>query len=526
MSSHLQSGSRPAAIQRPAQTQTSSQQAEDLDPRGSSQPQIRAEQTQASQSFPQQPFNPHFYGPPPPGRGYPPYGYPPPGQGFPNMLYGAPPPPGWYPTPVQGFLGGPPGPFPPGPMGFGAPPGHPLHQQGPLGAKSTGPGSIGVSAGPSAVEKDRIEVSAATSQLPLSSATPAPRPDQTANRLAAPFKSKPDTNSAAIPDKAATKAQAVTKPPTGAQSGRIFPAIPFQAPGQPRSSLPTNGQAKAKPQPNAAAANAAIQNATQMATAAVAAAMAKLPPAPDQQSSNQINKQGPSDGMDHPTKRVNEMRSNDQTHLNSNVRTSRQPSQPGSTGASGHRGGRGGGRGGGPHHNQSHPQQGRKVEVPKTDYDFASANAKFNKQDLVKEVIATGSPTGEKNPSPATAIHGAGIDGLPTGNGTSDKKEGAAKVTPTYNKASSFFDNISSETKDRSDNQGNRPGGREWRGEEVKRNLETFGQGSVDNGGYRGGYRGRGAGRGRGQRGRGRAGSGQRGAMASAGRDAPITASQ
>ena len=58
---------------------------------------------------------------------------------------------------------------------------------------------------------------------------------------------------------------------------------------------------------------------------------------------------------------------------------------------------------------------------------------------------------------------------------------------------------------------GRRPGGREWRGEEQKKNFETFGQGSVDNG-YRGGYRGRGRGRG-GMRGRGHfGGNGQPGA--------------
>ena len=61
------------------------------------------------------------------------------------------------------------------------------------------------------------------------------------------------------------------------------------------------------------------------------------------------------------------------------------------------------------------------------------------------------------------------------------------------------------EAKDRKANNGSRPGGREWRAEEQHRNIETFGQGSVD-GGYRG-YRGRGRGRG----GRGRGGYGGRG---------------
>jgi protein LSM14 len=80
-----------------------------------------------------------------------------------------------------------------------------------------------------------------------------------------------------------------------------------------------------------------------------------------------------------------------------------------------------------------------------------------------------------------------------------------------YNKTKSFFDNISSEAKDRAENSGQKPGGREWRGEEQRKNMETFGQGSVD-GGYRGGYRGRGRGRGRGNM-RGRGGSRGRGSF-------------
>jgi protein LSM14 len=125
-----------------------------------------------------------------------------------------------------------------------------------------------------------------------------------------------------------------------------------------------------------------------------------------------------------------------------------------------------------------------KVEVPDADFDFASANAKFNKQEVVKEAIA-GSP----------------LTDVPNGDGTKPEVAAdiAVSVEPAYNKSKSFFDNISSEMKDR-ENAGQKPGGREWRGEEQRKNIETFGQGSVD-GGYRG-YRG-GRGRGRGGRGRG-----------------------
>ena len=129
----------------------------------------------------------------------------------------------------------------------------------------------------------------------------------------------------------------------------------------------------------------------------------------------------------------------------------------------------------------------KKVEVPNTDFDFESANAKFNKQDLVKEAIASASPIGENS----------GANGI---GGESNGMDVIIPASTSYNKATSFFDNISSESKDREESNGKRLGGKEWRGEEQKKNLETFGQGSVDNG-YRGGFRGRG--RGRGYRGRG-----------------------
>lgn len=127
-----------------------------------------------------------------------------------------------------------------------------------------------------------------------------------------------------------------------------------------------------------------------------------------------------------------------------------------------------------------------KVEVPDSDFNFMESNAKFNKEDVVKEAIA-GSPLTEtpNGTAPAPVEQPASTDDVPV----------------AYNKSRSFFDNISSEAKDRADSSGPKPGGREWRSEEQRRNMETFGQGSVD-GGHRN-YRGRGRGRGRGGRGRG-----------------------
>ncbi|GAW14860.1 hypothetical protein ANO14919_042650 [Xylariales sp. No.14919] len=138
--------------------------------------------------------------------------------------------------------------------------------------------------------------------------------------------------------------------------------------------------------------------------------------------------------------------------------------------------GRGRGRGG-----RGGPQS--KIEVPDADFDFQTANAKFNKQAISSSPVGD-APNGDTSETP-------------------EPEDGA------YNKTRSFFDNISSEAKERAENGGQKPGGREWRGEEQRKNMETFGQGSVD-GGYRGSYRGRGRGRGRGSM-RGRGGPRSRG---------------
>jgi len=239
---------------------------------------------------------------------------------------------------------------------------------------------------------------------------------------------------------------------------RVQPVLPLKSPAASKAPLQAQSGNVASPAPQAQ--SASLRDATQAATAAVAAAMAKLPTVGQQNGS----------AMDNLTKKVNEMRTNEPI---------RAPRQPGTAaGFAPGRGGRGG-RGGAP---RTPGQAGQKVDVPATDFDFESSNAKFSKEDLVKEAIA-GSPLGE---NPVVS---------PT----------EPEVPVTYNKSASFFDNISSESKDRADASGGRPGGREWRGEEQKKNVETFGQGSVDNG-YRGGFRGRG-GRGRGRGGfRGRGG--------------------
>lgn len=242
--------------------------------------------------------------------------------------------------------------------------------------------------------------------------------------------------------------------PTGPKNNRVTPVVP----------IPTTIMARPGPQVTAATASvkpagdpmngqasaASLGDATQAAKAAVAVAMAKLhgsQHAADSNSKMSLN----STAMDNLTKKVNEMRVN-ATKTNSRGRG---------------RGGRGG--------------ASSKFEVPDADFDFQAGNAKFNKDNLAKEAVA--GPLAEASNTPTQAPELAQPE----------------DTTPpvAYNKTTSFFDNISSESKDRAENNGQKPGGREWRGEEQRRNMETFGQGSVD-GGYRGVYRGRG-GRGRGR---------------------------
>jgi protein LSM14 len=217
--------------------------------------------------------------------------------------------------------------------------------------------------------------------------------------------------------------------------------------------------------------------------------MAKLPvaakPAPAQQSSKDIT--------DNLTRKINEMRVDEQARRGNFAQQGQ-----GSRGAP--RGGRGRGRGG----------QGGRVAIPTTDFDFESANKKFNKEELAKEAHAGDAANG----SAPTAPDSETVNGGSAAPGNDDDVVIPPQQPGAYDKKKSFFDDISSELKDREAKK--TFGGPEFRHEERRRNIETFGQGSVD--GYRGGgggYRGRG-GRGGGRGGRGGGGfRGPRGGIGS-----------
>ncbi|KAJ5032859.1 uncharacterized protein L3040_009450 [Drepanopeziza brunnea f. sp. 'multigermtubi'] len=446
----LGSGSRPTrqSQSKPLQTQRQASQGPPQQSQGQA---PQPNQGPPPPPFGQQPHYPPFYPPPPAGwgRGGPP---PPVPGGFPPMPYGAPP--GWYPGP-QGF---PPGPFPL----YGYPPVSPGQFQQPPQNQPPKPAPIG----PSANKQPSPPAQTPTENPvdPKDLAKPVPEVAAPAVKAPSPptaTKPSPREVQAAIEQPSTAEAAEVTeaKGALGSKTNnRVTPAIPLQSPAFQKAPL----QRPASNVPRKFSdAEANLRDATQAATAAVAAAMAKLP------TGGQMN----GNGVDNLTKKVNEMRVNDA------IRAPRLPGAGGTGFAAnrGVRGGRGGAR-----------NTEKKVEVPESDFDFESANAKFNKQDLIKEAIA-GSPVSSPTEPDTPAAPAGG-----------------------YNKASSFFDDISSESKDRMEANGTRPGGREWRGEEQKKNVETFGQGSVDNG-YRGGFRGRGRGRGGSRGGRGYSGNGQPG---------------
>ncbi|KKY13031.1 putative g2 m transition checkpoint protein sum2 [Diplodia seriata] len=357
-----------------------------------------------------------------------------------------------------------------------------MHVGPPGQGPKPGPPGPGKEQGP--VEADAAPKSA---EEKSKSSTPAPAPGPAPTP---PVDSKPDTAAALAPAQPNASAVPPTGPkaaPTGPKNGRIVPVVPLATPGQKAAAPAAAPQAAQAPQQGANPPQQ-YRDATQAATAAVAAAMAKLKP-----QSGAPPVQGGDAAITNLTQKVAEMRADDRA----------RHGKPPGVGGFPQRGGRGGRRGSG------RDQHSKPFEVPGTDFDFEGSNAKFNKQDLVKEAIATGSPLGTPGEE-IEELNGA-LNGATNGAAVAEK-EPVVIPAASYNRSSSFFDNISSELKDREEARG-KLGGHEFRTEERRKNLETFGQGSVDN--YRGGYRGRGRGRGFG---RARGGFRARGGGAARGR--------
>lgn len=293
------------------------------------------------------------------------------------------------------------------------------------------------------------------------STTPAPSSSKTGPPP--PIESKPTASVASAPSKANQAPQPAVPKPVNKTGNRVAVPLAMGSPAarqQPKPAVPAPAQQPAQAPAQTPQPPQTQGSATEAATAAVAAAMAKL---------GTTNR--PSGGADNLTQKVSQMRVDD-----------------------GQFRGRGRGRGGQGQRGGRHEGAQKNVEVPKEDFDFETANAKFNKRELAKEAIASGSPLG----SPTNETFPS------TTNGHADDEDVVIPAKPSekgYDKKSSFFDNISSDLKDRTEQQQTSEfvDGRAMRREERNRNMETFGQGSVD-----GGFRGRGRGRGRGYGGRGR----------------------
>lgn len=397
-----------------------------------------------SSHYNQQPQYPQYY-PQAPGwaRGAPPgtTGLPP--VGYVNSA-------SWFAGPQQVY---PPGHFPP----YGYSTGLPLQYPPPQSTINGKPHPIG--SGPS-----KQEISPTLNPVKQNVITTEPKnAPKAAEMPAAPVrKASTSPMSAKVPNekkKINTESSNMASLNGHRNNYRVQPALPLPNLTSNKETAPTKFANKAaRPQTDL---SNSLRDATQAASAAVAAAMANLP---------QTNENaGPVDNL---TKKVNEMRITDPNRVPRHNNGSNPNTGKMSRGNNKNTTTKGGSKVFAP-----------KIEVPKEDFDFESSNAKFSKHDLVKE--------SKSNPSVG--------DNLPSET-LLDKK-----LPVIYNKATSFFDNISSEAKDRQEAHINKHGGREWRGEEQKKNLETFGQESIDNS-YRGGYRGRGGGRG-GYRGRGYSGS-------------------
>ncbi|KAJ2538403.1 hypothetical protein EV175_006480 [Coemansia sp. RSA 1933] len=159
--------------------------------------------------------------------------------------------------------------------------------------------------------------------------------------------------------------------------------------------------------------------------------------------------------------------------------------------------GRGGGYQGRGGYQGNRYGQNRRVEVPESDFDFETSNSKLDKDELAKEFAKLNVKVNEGNEGYAEASTSA------IGGGTSAgaARDAGASATDSYAPKQSFFDDISSEVKERTQMQEGGLSYEERRSRmnaERQQNYETFGQTTVDPNRHRynryGGNRGGGAG--------------------------------
>ncbi|XP_026166692.1 LSM14A mRNA processing body assembly factor a isoform X1 [Mastacembelus armatus] len=166
-----------------------------------------------------------------------------------------------------------------------------------------------------------------------------------------------------------------------------------------------------------------------------------------------------------------------------------------SAGAPANRRGRGGGHRG---RGRFNVRRDGPVKFEK-DFDFESANAQFNKEEIDREFQSKLKLKDEKTEKPEKAVNGEdkGDSGVETQNSESNADDECDPLGPNcyYDKSKSFFDNIScDDTRKANDKSGGSAFPRERRqtwAEERRMNAETFGIPLRQSRG-RGGYRGRG----------------------------------
>ncbi|XP_062406046.1 protein LSM14 homolog A-like isoform X2 [Sardina pilchardus] len=129
------------------------------------------------------------------------------------------------------------------------------------------------------------------------------------------------------------------------------------------------------------------------------------------------------------------------------------------------------------------------------DFDFESANAQFNKEEIDREFQSKLKLKDEKTEKPEKALNGEdkGDSGVETQNSEGNAEEEGEHLGPNvyYDKSKSFFDNIScDDSRKAADKSFPRERRQTW-AEERRMNAETFGI-PLRHGRGRGGYRGRG----------------------------------
>jgi len=98
-----------------------------------------------------------------------------------------------------------------------------------------------------------------------------------------------------------------------------------------------------------------------------------------------------------------------------------------------------------------------RVSVPTSDFDFESSNAKFNKEEIVKEVVKK-SHVGHDVKDGKDVKEGKEEDITQVEDEEEDDEVVIPPAETFYDRTKSFFDNISCETKERLEQQG--PDGR------------------------------------------------------------------